>query len=84
MAIVFAYILAFLSQNGGIAEAAYRNMEWIFVYKYPGTMIEYAEGKQYDFKYIPDTERDAAIDEGWSLSPADAEAANVVETKAKK
>lgn len=43
------------------------------VYKYPGNDIEYLEGKRYDVKVIAAHEIEEHLENGWSLTTAEAE-----------
>jgi hypothetical protein len=43
-----------------------------YFYKYPGTQIEYLDGKMYDINQS--SEDELMLADGWSLSPEEAEA----------
>jgi len=43
-------------------------------------MIEYLEGKTYNYKIIDKSDGPAALADGWSLSPDEAEAYNTAKT----
>lgn len=45
-----------------------------FLYKYPGNMIEYLDGKRYDIKKVDDHEVEQHLKDGWSLTTEEAEA----------
>ena len=53
----------------------------MLVYKYPGTMIEYLEGKAYDFKTIEESEIDTARTDGWGATPDEAEILSTLTVK---
>jgi len=55
-----------------------------YVYKYPGTDIEYLDGKTYDYKIIGDHELEDHLSEGWSETPEQAELFAEKTVKAKK
>jgi hypothetical protein len=52
-----------------------------YIYKFPGTQIEYLEGKRYDYQIVDD---DGELEAGWALTPDDAELLRVKKDVPKK
>ena len=50
----------------------------MLVYKFPGSMIEYLEGKTYDFKTIEESQLDEVKVDGWASTPDEAELLSIV------